>query len=235
MVGRSPKSAAPPPDPGKGTWLTQFTDLVMLLLTFFLMVFSMTDPQAEKWAGIVAGLSQDEEAKMASEPKFQDVDNVLMTSDDGLDLGYLAAVLRHMRADTPELETIRLSETTDQLVISFPDELLFASNNTQVKPEGQKALFALSGILRRFRNQIEIHGYSDPSPIRAGTYATNRALSIARAYQAAVVLRDNGYDRPIVVLGHGSAGVNQNFSAWSDSIESSRQRRVDIVIDRQSV
>ena len=56
-VPKLPTSDAQGAEARKTIWLVSFTDLMSLLLAFFVLMFSMSEPQVQRWARMAQGLS----------------------------------------------------------------------------------------------------------------------------------------------------------------------------------
>ena len=215
-------------------WLITFTDVMALMLTFFVLLYAMSAPQEKKWEEISAALTSNFNKDHASpfSTGSQDVINIdRISKSRALDLRYLKAIMKGLLKDKAT-ENVLLFQNGKQLVVSFPSDLFFDSGSAKIGADGKKILFSLSGILSRIRNRIEIVGHTDPRPIlgSVGEYSTNRELSLARASSVAAILKDVGYRRPVTVRGLSSA----RYEELPEDMETERaynlSRRVDIVL-----
>jgi chemotaxis protein MotB len=212
-------------------WLLTFTDLAALMLTFFVLLFSMSTIKDSDWQNLIDSLSprldrlqQVTVALPQSEKAAEAVERA-----PGSDLDYLAAVLQEqMRADAL-LQQVRVTHESHRLVISVPGDLLFASGSTELGAAGEKAVFALSSVLRNLRNVIEIAGHADPQQPR-GAFPTNWELSLARAAVLSGLLTKLGYKGDILVRGYGDAHYQMIDPALPTAERMARARRVDIIV-----
>jgi chemotaxis protein MotB len=81
------------------------------------------------------------------------------------------------------------------VVTILTDEILFPLDSAQLQPEGVRIINAIAPVLAALPNQIDVEGDTDDQPITGGPYASNWALSAARA--VAVVqdlISDHGID-----------------------------------------
>lgn len=152
----------------------------------------------------------------------------------GLDLDYLAALLRARLAGVPGLEDTLVLAAGDTLVLSLPSSLLFPSGGAAIGERGHDALGRLGQTLGNIRNRIEVVGHTDSAPTKDGRYRSNWELSMARALAVAGALRRAGYRGDIPALGMADG----RFRHLSASLPAKRRmelaRRVDIVVrDRQ--
>ena len=212
-------------------WLLTFTDLSALMLTFFVLLFSMSTIKTTEWQNLVDALTpnlqsvQEIVVALPQSPKAAEA----VEREPGTDLGYLAAVLKEqMDADT-QLNQVRVTHDGERLVISVPGDLLFAPGSIELGEAGGKAAFALGGVLRNLRNVIEIAGHADPQQTGAG-YPSNWELSLARAAVLSGMLSEVGYRGEILVRGYGEARYGEVDPALPDDERMARARRVDIIV-----
>ena len=144
-------------------WLLTFTDLSALMLTFFVLLFSMSSIDDRQWQNLIDALS-------SRQTGLQEVTLALPTSDQALDeVGEgehhlaQAAVLKEQIAANEALTGARVRQDADRLVVSMPGDLLFASGAVAMGATGKQAVFALAGVLRNLRNVIEVAGHADPN------------------------------------------------------------------------
>lgn len=213
-------------------WLLTFTDLAALMLTFFVLLFSMSTIKDSDWQNLIDSLSprldrvqQVTIALPQHEKSAEEVERL-----PGSDLDYLSAVLTEQMAANPELAEVRVTHEETRLVISVPGDLLFAPGSTELGEAGGKAAFTLAGVLRNLRNVIEIAGHADPTPPGRGSYPSNWELSLGRAVVLSDMLKGVGYRGEILVRGYGHARYAE-VDPTLDSVERmARARRVDIIV-----
>lgn len=216
-------------------WLITFTDVMALMLTFFVLLYSMAQPDVEKWQEITGAMTRQFNEYFA--PEWQAGANDTISIDkisyrSALNLDYLSGLMKESLRGTEEAEKIVFLPQTDTLMISMPQDLLFESGRAVVSTEGQRLLFTLGGVLSRINNAIEIVGHSDPRPISGANdaFRSNWDLSLMRAVNVADVLRNVGYERKITVRGSAAGRYNDLPNTMDESIRQDLSRRVDIVV-----
>jgi len=215
-------------------WLVTFTDVMALMLTFFVLLYSMSAPQEEKWEAMSMALMQKPEvfdAKTFSAAS-QDVISIdKVSTSKALDLSYLMSLTAKLLKEK-NIENVVLIENNERFIISLPSELLFDSGTDYIGIEGKKLLFELGGILTRIKNRIEVVGHSDPRPINSedGKYASNWELSLGRAASVSSMLKTVGYDRPVTIRGVSSARFDELPLAMDEQQRLALSRRVDIMV-----
>ncbi len=217
--------------PAGASWLLTFSDLVALMLTFFVMLFAMSKVEHRKWQNLSDALShnltavQGPPAELPSQPLDIETAEVVAATD----LDYLAALLKGNMAGDPLLGGAVLWRLEDRIVVALPGELLFPVGAVELAPSGRTALAALGGLLRHVTNGLEVAAYADPRPPGDG-FASNWELSLARAIGVARLLEQAGAPGPIVARGLGDG----RFAALSQRLGASRRlalgRRIELVV-----
>lgn len=120
---------------------------------------------------------------------------------------------------------VSVNNTGDRLIVTLPQDLLFASGSSNLRPDLQRDLSAVAGNLQAYPNStIQIIGHTDSD----GAAAFNQQLSESRAASVASVLINNGVSRSRVqAFGRGeSQPIASNLNAQGKA----QNRRVEIVI-----
>lgn len=218
-------------------WLVTFTDIMALLLTFFVLLYSMSVPKEKEWKELSTGISSEFQKYHSAEwYKGEEASISLDKLDfsEALDLNYLRSVIAETISQNKSLSGIVLIPQQSSLIVSLPQELLFASGQTNVSAEGRKALFSLGSSLSRIKNRIEVIGHADPRPVEnaQSAYSDNWQLSLARAGSVAQILNNAGYSRDIILRGLSSGRYADLPEDMSEEEKLSLSRRVDIVLMR---
>ena len=213
-------------------WLMTFTDLTALMLVFFVLLFSMSELDTDKWRSAVAAFNLRFNVQVSDEsPRPQADENVSLTQPvAATDLSYLTALLQAQLPRHPALSQVRLVLWPDKLVISMPNQLLFRSSEAELQPSGIEALFALGGALGTIRNRVDVIGHSDPLPLRTRRFTSNWELSLARATAVVQALRAAGYSQQSRALGYGSSRFGEISTALPEVRRLELARRVDIIV-----
>jgi len=213
-------------------WLVIFADLVALLLTFFVMLFSMSNVTVESWQKMVDALTDalnpESEEKIDTTPDVKtNID--LVFRKQAINLDYLRAVFEQKVIKNKALKGSQLTLLEDRLVVSLPGSLLFGPNSAILKQTAKDPLFTLGGLLGNVENQLGINGYADENSIDGGKYKSNWELSLARSISVGNALRQAGYSGDLLNFGYGNAH-NPYLKNANDSQRKILSRRIDIVI-----
>lgn len=222
------KPHEPPPS---ATWLLTFTDLVALMLTFFVMLFSMQSVKIDRFKQMTDALSQTLNPSRAVTVKTPSARYNISTvfRRRAINLDYLHAVLEQKVAESAVLQSGHLTLLDDRLVISLPGDRMFAADGADLNESALKSLFDLGGVLRHVENQLSVNAYVPPSD-SYGRYESSWELSLARAIAVANALTRSGYGEDIITYGYGDSRTEMITRTAPD--QSARlARRIDIVIN----
>ena len=213
------------------SWMLIFTDLVSLMLTFFVLLFSMSAPKVDAWNNVVSALAQSlkPSERLSQSEAASSFDISTLSMRRAINLDYLASVLEKAMASDELLKNAQLMRFEDRLVIGLPGDRLFKSNDAVLSVAARKALSNLGGILRNIGNQIGTNGHTDPTPLKGSEYTSNWELSLGRATVVANALKRSGYKEDIISFGYASG----RFLELPDIPDAERRvmgRRIDIVV-----
>ncbi|MBK5934711.1 outer membrane protein OmpA-like peptidoglycan-associated protein [Rhodovulum imhoffii] len=168
--------------------------------------------------GVVAGDDSDERLRGAV------IGGALGAAAGGVignQLDKQAAELRRNFGD----DGIRVVNTGNELVVTMPQDILFATDSAAVRYDQRRDLLVLADSLRDYPNTtVDIIGHTD----NTGSSAYNQDLSVRRASSVAGVLREAGVSgNRIRAYGRGEdQPVASNLTPQGRA----QNRRVEIVI-----
>ena len=218
-----------------GGWITTFSDLMSLLLTFFILLFSMSVISDDKFtqasqsintalnasSGILPEELSTVEQPVPAEPvEEKAVPQELVEMYDTV-VGYLEEKGLNAEVD------VRVD--SEGLYMNIQESILFASGKATVSSSGQKTLDDLSGIIQKFDNKVIIEGYTDNVPNANSGYETNWELSTARSVSVLRYLSEEQQIEPTRLSAKGYGEYSPIVS--NDTKENqAKNRRVNIVM-----
>ncbi len=197
-----------PPPAVSQAWMVSFSDLMSLMLAFFVMLFAMSQLQTQAWKLIVSGLSDEfspgrERAILKTE---NDPRPLRIQEPRGIDLGYLEAVIREKFRNHTVLRNARIEGRPDRVIIALPVNMLFEPEMAQPAATAMAVLEAVGQSLASIKNRVEIHVYSDevdrPALSESGGFGSAWELSLSRAMTARKLLARAGATLSIIPVGH---------------------------------
>lgn len=220
--------------PMNSPWMMTFVDTIALVLTFFVLLFSMSTLEKAQFDSLSQTLKQrfKAESSQTGEKASGETDDTLsIFKRHAIDLGYLQTLLTTKMSQNEDLSGVTTNLHSDRLVISLPSDLLFSPGSASLNDGARKSIYILSTILNNVNNSIHIKGHTDPTPLNGGPFRDNWELSQARALSVAKQLKRAGYYRKLVAHGHADSFYSDTGSLGLDTTERNRlARRVDVII-----
>ncbi len=214
-------------------WMLTFADLLSLMLTFFVLVFSMSTIQFDSWKDVV-GTMRDEfnpNYRAITDRRFDNTQAVARSSIPGLNLNYLMTLIERDLSRNAGLEDATVKREQDRVIISVPASRLFENKTGRFQTGAPDILAELAGSLLQIKNKLMIASHTNDLPVSNGRFRSNWELSVTRAQLVAGVLVDAGYLQPVTVLGHGdSKFMAKQTGARVTVQELDAQERIDFVI-----
>jgi chemotaxis protein MotB len=220
---------------GRG-WLVTFTDIMGLMLTFFVMMFAMSVPKQEQFTEMAAALNSElnplyGQTQNAGPEDALDINKI--DFDRALDINYLKALITAEIEKDDVLKTNAvLTPQGDRLVLSLPQSLLFETGKAEIREASARTLYTLGGSFSRMKNKLDLVGHADPRPLSdgQGAYTSNWELSLARAAAVAAAMDKVGYTDPVTIRGSASGRYQELNGIVDENQRLELSRRVDIVI-----
>ena len=122
-------------------------------------------------------------------------------------------------------DNVTVQNTGDRLIVTLPQDILFATDSFAVRTDLRRDLNAVAGNLQAYPNStIQIVGHTDSE----GDAAYNQQLSERRANSIADILLDAGI--PFARIQTFGRGESQPVASNLDPAGKAQNRRVEIVI-----
>lgn len=213
-------------------WMLTFADLLSLLLTFFVLVFSMNTVKFDNWAAVVRTMSDEfnPNRPAVSPTKHETPTSVMQVKAKGLKLAYMREVLARNMQQIPLFQSAHVYLVNDQVVISIPASVLFDRKRATPTGDAVEALRALTGVLIQVRNKIQVAGHTDQAPVANQLFRSNWELSLTRARVIAGIIADAGYRQNMAVLGFADTRFHQLDGSLTQERRYDLAERIDIII-----
>jgi chemotaxis protein MotB len=189
----------------RNAWMITFADLIALMLTFFVLLFSMSQLEQHKWQSLVESLASNlsaiynvESTKLAADYQVE-----VPITVPAADLDYIEPILREHFAAEPLLAGGSIDRVEGGLSVSFPDERLFVGGTPELSERGEKVIFTLGSVLRNLDNAVDVNAYIQSGETIEPADWEN---SLARSVAVVRILAQSGFAGPIVARGQGDGG-----------------------------
>lgn len=195
-------------DKGAPKWLVTYSDMVTLVLVFFILLFSMSQIDLVKFQSITKsfqsraildflpssipsesldpdledGIGDGTDGSNDADP---DVDAIL----DGLEeLEKKADALAQLMGSVEDFldeyelgDVITATRTEEGVILVLQDSILFDSSEAEILDSGIPFLDEVGTLLKGISNKVRVEGHTDNRPISTYRYPSNWELSGARA------------------------------------------------------
>ena len=214
----------PPVEEGAPLWTVTFGDMMSLLLTFFILLFSMSELKVEKFmiasqslrdalGGTAQEASDDPLGPMSEKSdttlKLEGSAGVAAASADGagsaggpsrtdeLVDAYMSMISDRLTDFVREhalAESVTIERDGEGVYLRMQTGTLFPSGSARLQPGGVAALAALAEVTSGISVRVLVSGHTDNEPIHSAAFESNWELSAARAAGVARTLVLHGQD-----------------------------------------
>jgi chemotaxis protein MotB len=243
-----------PPDPGPDSqgWLLTFSDMVTLLLTFFVLIISITTTDPKSLVVVEEEPTMGEDSPLIQGPGTLGFSNPSLIAplvdliqnleklppDAMIDQREFKAALFQLDPEsTPDYQTLneeirdKVSVYRDErgLVVRWDKAILFPEGSAILRTEALPALAKMAGLLSSFNLPVSLDCHANPySELEGGTSDFAYRLTAQRAKAALEYFTGVGLSPGRFRLGAFGGGR----PAVADPLEGARNSRLEIVIYR---
>ena len=219
----------------EGSWLDTYADLVTLLLCFFVLLFSQSSIEEEKWEKLLKAFQNPtDEPQQIVIDQNQDGEHLGGSPGDTeeIDFSELAQMIQQIAEAMGESDNVAIEAGNNMLFIRFKNELLFGPNSSVLKDEAQEFLTKAGNIFKEYENDISVirvNGHTAAVTTSSGQYVSDRLLSSDRANAVVMYLEDVIKLEPekLVAIGYGK---NYPIATNDDEAGRAENRRVELMI-----
>ena len=230
-----------------GSWMDTYGDLVTLLMTFFVLLYSMSSIDSAKWDVFVRSIFPN--GRPGDKSAEQIIINGQATNKDepAGEIGDSGApentvdpnninelYLQIAQAlNGAGIDGVEVSRGQDYTFVVFKDKAFFAGDSSVITPQGQETLSIFCDTIAPDANklsQVNVMGHTaQADPERANNPRNDRILSVMRAAEVCLFIQGRGIISPdkLVSIGYGQ------FHPIADNATSegrAKNRRVEILL-----
>ncbi|MDR1159544.1 MAG: OmpA family protein [Syntrophomonadaceae bacterium] len=244
---------------GMERWLLSYADFITLLMVFFVILYSMSQVDMNKYAQMANALSMvfSGQESVLDFPTIvrpddtqqpQDADSESILNEIRQEQAQINSVMESISqyienedsqsSEQQQTGVLPLPKLSDEiiiyqqergLVISLKDNLLFESGSDQLTSRARNLIIQVGSLLVDVPNFIRVEGHTDNLPINNARFPSNWELSVLRATNVVHVLNEDGLV-PAERISVIGYGEYRPLVPNEDSLTRSMNRRVDIVI-----
>lgn len=225
-------------DAGGGEWLATYGDLVTLLLCFFILLYSMSIVDIEKFKKAAGSLHS-----IGTSTQSTGMDSTVGDTISDLNVYNAIEVQQQMDdieqkvkelIDEKKLQDYITVEKSDKgVLLRFKNEILFDSGDAELKSTSKAILAKLSEILREYNKNVKIEGHTDNVPIKNSKYPSNwqlsaeRAITVVRFFTEGLPEGQSISPAKFEIAGYGEY---RPIAANDSDVNKQKNRRIEILI-----
>ncbi|NLL21176.1 MAG: OmpA family protein [Firmicutes bacterium] len=193
---------------GSPAWMTTYSDMVTLLLAFFIFLYSFSSVDLQRFQEVMSAIQH----------SFLGRTGILMGSTEAgnetgerLDISDYASRDFNLNLSEQDLALLEMMERLEKtyekvrvflqnagldeeimlhleergIVMELPEKILFDTGRAELKEEVLDTLDLLAELISGLNNQVIVEGHTDNVPIRTFLYPSNWELSVARSVSVA--------------------------------------------------
>lgn len=217
---RERPARAKPPDegPDPDAWMVTFSDLLTLLMTFFVLIFATSDPVPEK---IQEAFGQS--SGVFGLYRRSLLADIVAVPRRSINQDRLQAFLDEVGAVDIEVE-----QTERGLVVTLPTDAYFRPGSARLNDQARQRIAQLGELLQYSSHDMRVVGHTDNREYRSATYPSGWELSLARAHTVLQYLLSQ--EVPAERLSLVGYGPSRPRYANVSRLGRARNRRVELVI-----
>ncbi len=240
---------------GAPAWMVTFADLVTLLLVFFILLFSISSVETEKFKSVLSSIqiALNQNNPVASQIIIQQVVPAKESSPSeitpiipqpGTDVAEQAEAPEPSDNDdlVNDIEAMILEQQLgdfiyvytegEQIIIRIKGTILFPSGDVELFDDALPIFDDIYALFKKYRDyNIDIKGYTDNSPIATSRFPSNWELSAVRATTVLRFFIDQGINPKRM----SATGYSDLFPISSNETAAGRaqNRRVEFVLEKE--
>ncbi len=172
---------------GLPLWMATFSDLMTLLLCFFVLLLSFANMDIVKFKETVGSLKdafgvqrkRDDFRQVALAPTRFERKELELKKEDKQIMEMVFSIKDSL--DNKSEEKIQVSPDDKGVLLRVDSGVLFASGTAKLKPGAGEVLKHIIDILKKHNYKVVVRGHTDDLPIRSEIFPSNWELSAARA------------------------------------------------------
>ena len=238
------KQSQEEPKKGAPAFMSTYGDMMTLLLTFFVLLFSMSTVDVAKFRALAAsfdggsGLLEAGDVIVQKETIIGNGIRQFPSKGEQAE-GNGQGKAKAMKEDIEKYvynkkleEKVGVEQRGDEIIIRFGDALLFDTGKADIKPGAIPVLDTVGNKIKEYLDngyRIRLEGHTDNMPIKTAQFPSNWELSAARAIAVAKFYIYEMNFKPAKISTEGF-GEHEPMADNATADGRSMNRRVEIIL-----
>ncbi|OPZ78665.1 MAG: flagellar motor protein MotS [Alphaproteobacteria bacterium ADurb.Bin438] len=208
-------------------WYITFSDLMSLMVAFFVMLYGMSSPKEESFRYLSQSIEQkklEDKNPIGKQASQYGLNRTF--SKRGVSLPYLEAVFSSKISENEIFKNVKLTKVVNGLAISLSAEEIFNIKNgiVEIKSEKESLIFEISDMMQNIKNKVKIVGYAKNKDL-----SENYNLALTFASSLRYMLKEKGYKENMDLLIYGDDTIFERLDV-KEVVKDAYVNRVDILI-----
>lgn len=213
-------------------WLITYADLITLLLAFFIMMYTFSKQDAQKYQEVSERLRAIFTGGTSVLKTGTGGTNVLNPLQKSESTGEIKRQLENeIKAMTDMKDAHKITVFKDErgIVIRIMDRAFFDEGRAELKQTAKSALRKIGPIIKNSGSQVRIEGHTDNVPINTAEFRSNWELSTRRATEVVRHLIET-YDFPPEQISASGYAEHRPIAANDGADNRALNRRIEIIL-----
>lgn len=160
-------------------WLDTYADTITLLLTFFILLYSISAIDSQKLNKLAEAMKK----SLQGSTNITEIKNIedLKVGEGKSDYENLAEKLNTVIEQNALTDVVKIREEERGVVLQLDETILFDSGEAVLKDYSRNILNTITTVIKNIDNDVLIEGNTDNIPINNEYFKSNWELSTARA------------------------------------------------------
>ena len=162
---------------GGDDWLITYSDLVTLILTFFILIAAISKVDPLKFERVAQSLS----GAYGKEDKRQQID-----------LRTVYKMINDLISNSSYASKVNVELLPIGVAVTFKGNTLFTRGKATIQDDIEPILIGLASVIQKLPYNVAVEGHTDDVPISSDEFPSNWELSTARASRVVRYLISKG-------------------------------------------
>lgn len=160
-------------------WMDTYADTITLLLTFFILLYSISAIDSQKLNKLAEAMKK----SLQGSTNITEIKNIedLKVGEGKSDYENLAEKLNTVIEQNALTDVVKIREEERGVVLQLDETILFDSGEAVLKDYSRNILNTITTVIKNIDNDVLIEGNTDNIPINNEYFKSNWELSTARA------------------------------------------------------
>lgn len=227
------------PQEATASWLDTYADTITLLMTFFVLLYSMSSVDTQKVKQISAAFNEIMTGKAADsilEYNLYDGEVPLIGGEIKIDSQVEDSLEQQTLEEIKEfveendlVSTVAIIEDERGVILQLKDSILFETGKADLKINSLPVLDKIGSLMATMPNSVIIEGHTDNVPIKTAEFPSNWYLSSDRANSVVTYFIDSIKQNPNRFSSMGYGETKPLVPNISEA-DKAQNRRVNILI-----